>query len=55
MVSCTMSYWIMADGMKWDYYTHTTMQARWNLSAAVKLAMQLEDLGYENVHIVGGG
>lgn len=49
-----MSYFIMADGMRWDYYTHTTMQSRWNLSEAVKLATQLNDLGYENVHIVGG-
>jgi hypothetical protein len=45
----------MADGKRWDVYTHTTIQSRWNLSEAVKLATQLDDLGYENVHIVGGG
>jgi hypothetical protein len=48
-----MSYWVMADGRRWELYDRTTIQARWNLSAAVKLATELDELGYENVHIVG--
>jgi hypothetical protein len=54
MLQFSMGYWIMADGERWMHFTHSTILSRYNLSEAVKLAKQLDDLGYENVHIVGG-